>query len=715
MSAVLERSADTQPAFWRQLPRPLQLAMHDAMRRGLSSLRAPEPMTLDEWAEKHFYLSGESSQGEQKWVSRAYQRGLLCMMGDDHIEELDIRKSARVGYSKMLLASIGYDAHHKRRSQCLWQPTDDDSDEFCKTEIEPMLRDVQALRDVFPDFMRKNKANTLNLKKFLYSLLYMKGGKSAGNYRRMTLQSAKLDEFDGFDQKVEGSADPFTLAWKRLEGATFPKFIAGTTPRIKNLSHIEKRERVANARMTFQIPCIHCGVEHPLMWGGKNLRHGFKWDKDDPEQVRHHCPHCLKPIVQADYLRAQDKGVWVSDCGLYRCEARAGHYEWTDGEGNLMVRPPRHVATHIWTAYSPGTTWAAIVREFLNALAAKEAGDKAPLEGFVNETLGETWEDEADKTEVSELLRRAEDYPLRTVPQGGLQIVSGVDTQDDRWEIVSYAIGRDEESWCIDYAVIYGNPADEDEWESKVGGYLRAPFTHANGATMYVHGMTVDTGGHFTHQAYNFCRAHVADRVYAGAGDPQANKPIKGRSALQDVNYRGRILKKGVKLWKIGTDTAKDLLFGRLKLSTPEPGKARKGYVHLSKHLPPEFFRGLTSEVRRLVKTHKGTASRWVKKMAGVRNEPLDCTVYAMHASQMLDHHKLSEAQWLKLESGLIAMAPAPKPVEPSEPALQPGQLEVREATQEPSKPAKKSASRIGPKSANPNPYASNEWLNRMR
>jgi len=711
--AVLDRPPSAGLAWWELLERPLQLSLRKAIEHGLASLRAPEPLTLDQWAERHFYLSAESSQGEQKWESYPFQRGILCMMGDDHIEEVDLRKSARVGYSKMLMASVGYDATHKRRSQCLWQPTDDDSDEFCKAEIEPMLRDVQALRDEFPDFNRKNKFNTLNFKKFRHAALYLKGGKSAGNFRRMTLQSAKLDEFDGFDQKVEGSADPFTLAYKRLEGATFPKLIAGTTPRRKGTSHIEKREIVADVRMSFHVPCKHCGIEHPLLWGGKHVAFGFKWDKEDPEQVRHHCPHCLEPITQADYLQVWRRGVWVSDDGIYRCEAWADHYRWTDDAGEQLLRPPRHVAVHVWSAYSPQTTWTAIVRQFLGCLRAKEGGDKAPLEGFVNETLGETWEDEADKTDVSELIRRAEDYPLRHVPEGGLQLVSGVDTQDDRWEVATYAIGRDEESWCVDYSVIYGNPADENEWDAKVGAYLMAPCTHANGSQMFIHAAGVDTGGHFTHQAYQFCAKHAKDRVYACKGDDKPNQPIKGRGTLQDMNYRGRIVKKGVRLWKVGTDTAKDLLFGRLRLDPPEQGQRRKGFVHMSKHLPPEFFRGLTSEVRRIIKTHRGGASRWVKKAAGVRNEPLDCTVYAMFASHASDHHKHSEAQWLQLESAIGAMVP------PSPARLAPGQVEVRDApkpaTPEPAALDKPKKSRLGPVASKPNPYASDEWLNRLR
>jgi terminase, large subunit len=644
---------------WQHLAPGLRQSLRAAVAKGLEAMKTPEPLTLDQWAERHFYLSAESSQSEKKWESYPFQRAMLCAMGDDDIEEVDIKKSARVGYTKMLLASIAYDAHHKRRNQCLWQPTDGDSDEFCKAELEPMLRDVKAMAQVFPKFMAKSKSNTLNMKKFLGSLLYLKGGTSAGNFRRMTLQSAKIDEFDGFDQKIEKSADPFTLAYKRLEGATYPKIICGTTPRIKGLSHIEKRENAAQAKLKFHITCPHCQAEHPLAWGGKDYAHGFKWDSHDPEgTVRHVCPHCRESIVQSDYLGLWQSGVWVSACGNYRVTHEP--YEWTNHLGEPLVRPPRHVAFHIWTAYSPQTTWAAIVRQFLECVAAKKAGDSAPLEGFINETLGETWEEEVDKSDGHALMSRAEDYPLRTVPVGGLQLVCGVDTQDKRWEATVWAIGRGEESWVVDYQVIDGNPADERDWEERLWPYLQTAFTHQHGAPMKIAASAIDTGGHYTHQAYNFCRLHAGSKVFAIKGDSQEAKPIKGKSSHVDVNHRGKILKRGVKLWMVGTDTAKDLIFGRLKVTTPGPG-----CMHFSKYLPVEWFNGLTSEVRRAIKSASGLKYRWVKTAA--RNEPLDTTVYALFCSQMLDHYKMTEGQWDRLANDLLPdlFAPTPAPIAP--------------------------------------------------
>jgi phage terminase large subunit GpA-like protein len=462
------------------------------------------------------------------------------------------------------------------------------------------------------------------------------------------------------------------------------------------------------------------------MWGGKDVKHGIKWDHHDPEGTAHHvCPHCHGKITQDHYLRIADSGVWVSECGNYRAQHRP-HYQWTDETGAPLLKPPRHVAFHVWTAYSPQTTWGVIVRQFLECVRSAKNGDKAPLEGFVNETLGETWEEESEKADVHALLARAEDYPLRVVPMGGLQLVAGVDVQDKWWAIGIWAIGRGEEMWAVDWQVIDGNPADEREWQ-KVDDYLQQPLQHIGGAPMKVSAAAVDTGGHFTHQAYNFCRNNSGKRYYAIKGDSQENKPVKGRASSQDVNWRGRIIKNGVKLWMVGTDTAKDLLFGRLKVTQPGAG-----YVHFSKHLPPEFYNGITAEVRKQVRMASGIKYRWVK--VSDRNEALDCTVYSIFCSHMLDHYKMTDAQWNKLDNDLrpdlfglpfgplLGAKPAPARAPETPPAaglLEPGQIEVRDpVTAEPQAPAPPApqpvAAPVKPKPQRRSNFASSEWMSRL-
>ena len=121
-----------------------------AIRTVLKSLEAPEPLSLSEWAAKHFYLSAESSYVEGAWRAYPFQTAIMDAFSNDDIEVVVFRKSARVGYTKMLVAAIAYFAHHKPRNQAVWQPTDDDADEFVKVELDTMLRDANAMREGFP-------------------------------------------------------------------------------------------------------------------------------------------------------------------------------------------------------------------------------------------------------------------------------------------------------------------------------------------------------------------------------------------------------------------------------------------------------------------------------------------------------------------------------------------------------------------------------------
>lgn len=620
------------------LPATLR-AVLAAVLAGLAPLLAVPPQTLSEWAELNFFLSAEASHTQGRWVAYPFQRGWMDAFSNDDIEEVTVRKAKRVGYTKTLLAFMAYNAAHRRRKQALWLPTDDDRDSFVKSEVEPMLRDVAALRAV----LAEGKEDTMKLKSFLGSLLHLLGGKAARAYRRITVAVAMLDEIDGFDQKVEKSSDPVTLARGRLEGAPFPKLVAGTTPRVSGLSHIEYREENADARMRYHITCVHCGVDHPLIWGGKALAHGFKWDGSDPDSVRHLCPHCHGAIGQADYLRVWEEGAeWVSTCGQFHYGKDA---VWRDAHAQPCT-PPRHVAFHIWTAYSPQRSWSDIVREFIEASKKAKAGETGPLQGFVNETLGELWEETVERADEHALARRAEDYRRFTIPIGGLVLVAGVDVQDNRFEAVVWAIGRGEEMWVVDYAVIDANPADEREWD-KLDAYRATIFSHASGQALKIEALAIDTGGHFTHQAYNYCRQRERERVFAVRGDPMPSKMVKGKATIQDVNWRGKVLKRGVRLWYVGTDTAKDLIYGRLCVTQPGPG-----YVHFSKDMPPEFYHQLTSESRMPQRTARGTEYKWVNPKKS-RNEVLDCTVYAIFCTHALGLHTYTDRMWAKLEDAV--------------------------------------------------------------
>ena len=659
---------------------------------GMQTFGVPEPLTLDQWAEKHFYLSKESSYVEQKWKAWPFQRAILSWMSNDDIEEINWRKSARVGYTKCILACIGYTAHHKRRNQALWQPTDDDRDEFVKTELDPMLRDVDAMSQVISTTNARDKDNTLQQKKFKGSMCHLRGGKAAKNYRRISVDTGYLDEYDAFDSNIEKEGDGGDLASKRVEGATFPKMIFGTTPKLDGFSNIQKRERNADVFMTYRIPCPHCGGYHAITWGGKDEPHGFKWNEGDHESVRHLCPHCGALITQAEYLSIADQGRYESESGITSDFNGVFH----DIEGNI-IRAPRHVAVHVWSAYSPNVSWAGIVREFLEAHQEMMEGKSEKMQTFTNTTRGDYWAQDVDKTDSDEIKSRAEPYPLERLPMGCLLLLAGVDTQDNRLECVVWGYGRGGQMWVISHRIFFGNPSQDEVWDDLEEFLFETQFQHASGSNLKIYATAVDSRGHNTHAVYNFCSKHQRRRVHAIAGRNGREKHIKDGASKVDIDWRGKVSKQGGILWWVGTNHAKDMFYNRLQITKPGPG-----YVHFSHELSDEFFKQITGEKRTTRRNARGAEeSAWVATRKRV--EALDCTVYAIWLEIHFDLHKKTERFWADLEAKVQPVVNDLFDIE-----VAPNVIETK-----PKRPVKQPASAPVAAVKKPNKFASDDWMNR--
>lgn len=637
------------------------LEVERRLQRGMATWGAPEPMTLDEWAREHFYLSAESSYVEQKWTPWPFQRAIMSCISNDDVKAVYLKKSARVGYTKILLAAVGYFAEHKRRNQGLWQPTDEDRDEFVKSELDPMLRDVEVMRSVLPSYLSRHKDNTLQQKKFIGSMLHLKGAKAAKNFRRISIDVAYLDEADACDRDVEKEGKPSDLILKRLEGATFPKFVAGTTPKLRGFSIIDDLCLAADVRFTYQIPCPHCGTHHPITWGGKDEPHGFKWQGSDPTTVRHLCPHCTSLIDQAEYLAVAEQGVWISECGRYWL-----HHDgrFTTPEGVPQAAPGR-IGFHVWTGYSPSVTWASIVTDFLEAHEEYLQGKPEKLKTWTNTTKGESWEGDIERTDADELRNRAEPFPLRQLPKACLLLLCGADTQDNRIEFHVWGYGLGGEMWTIDHHVVFGSPTTTALWDECEQWLRAAEYRHACGQTVRIHATALDSGGHHADAVYAFAHRLKALRVHAIRGSPGRERSIENGNTKTDFRWNGKVERNGPTLWHVGTNLAKDRFKARLDLTSPGPG-----YVHLSDELTDEWFKQLAAEVRATRRLAHGTESRWspIRK----RNEALDCVAYAIWLEERLGLWAPSKAKfWKDLEAllnpqdDLFSIAAEPQPPAP--------------------------------------------------
>ncbi|HDT5887719.1 phage terminase large subunit family protein [Aeromonas dhakensis] len=593
-----------------------------AVRLGLSALLRPPVQTAAEWMDEHYYLPVESSYQEGRWKSLPFQVAIINAMANDDIREVNFVKSARVGYTKMLLGVAAYLLEHKKRNGLIWQPTDGDAELFVKKHVEPMIRDVPKLRALAPWFGKKHRDNTLELKRFANGRgLEMRGGKAAKNYREASPDFGIYDELAAFDNDIEKEGSPTFLGDKRMEGSTHPKSIRGSTPKIAGQCQIERAASESPHFMRYHVKCPHCGGEQYLKWGGPDAEFGIKWDGADHHSAFYLCEvtGCVIRQHELDYERierwiCERTGIWTRDA-----------IDWFDNQ-DQPIPPPESVTFHIWTAYSPFTTWVRIASDFLKA-----KDDQGKLKTFVNTTLGETWEDETgEKLEWEAIAARREVWPA-PVPDGVLYITVGADTQDDRFEFEITGWGAGEESWVLDYQRLYGDLHRSEIWERLHEQFSRQ-FVKASGEVLDIGLVLIDSGGHYTDEVYQFCRRNLLKYI------PIRGAPVMGKPIITFPRKRNR---KGVYFSEVGTDAAKDVLYGRLgdvptSLSGPSPG-----YRHhpVAEWADDFYFKGLTCERKRVEFVKGRRVYRWAPP-SGARNEPTDCAVYALAGIRLGVQHR---------------------------------------------------------------------------
>lgn len=620
-TATTAARTDVRPIDYPEIRR----AISAAAKKGLTALEKPVPLRLSEWADQHFYLSSESSSVEGRWQCLSFQRGIMDVISNDDVREVWVPKSARVGYTKIILAGAQYFCQHKKRNVAIWQPTDEDRDEFAKTEVETSIRDNPLIRSVFPAYDKKSKHNTLSLKQFIGASLHLRGGKAAKNYRRLTVDTAILDELDGFDHDVQREGPPTELAKRRVQTANFPKFIAGSTPKLAVHSPIEIGERHCEIRLRWHVRCPHCEHEQVIRWGGKNDDYGLKWEKDekgrlDETTVVYQCESCHGQFDHNQYRQQTELGRWRSVD-----ETGASSNIWLDenglfrdlDNGDKLADTPRSVGFHVWSGINELVPWSEIVREWLAAV-----GDKKKLQSFINLTLGESWETDETEQMDSEVLHRTrrEHYECE-VPDGVTLITAGIDTQDDRFEVQYDGWGPDEERWSIAYDVIHGDLNRPVVWEHLTRALARQ-FRKKDGQLMETLVACIDRGGHYGDDVDALSVRLNPLFLIPCRGLSHYGKPI--------VNFPRTKNDNGVYLVTVGTDTAKDLLWNRLKVTDPGPG-----YWHfpVSEDFDETYFNQLTAQ-RRIRKITRGQ-ERYVWDGGGRRDEAWDCSVLSLVAMRI--------------------------------------------------------------------------------
>lgn len=627
----------------------------------------PPDLLPSEWAEANISIPvGNAVPGPIRFANAPYQREPLDMTANPDCERITLMWGAQVGKTQLALCAQAYRIAQNPTSQIMMQPSQGDLQTWLETKFNPLVEANDKVKNLIAKPRGREGVNNQLMKSYPGGFIMFSW---AGSPKTMRGRSAPLivcDEVDGYDRTDEGH--PVGLLWQRA--ATFGDqklLIEISTPLIKGASWIENAFEQGDQRR-FYVACPCCGHHQTLKWSQ------VRWEKDDegrdlPDTARYVCDN-VDP-----------------ETGEVLCDAR-----WTDGERVAAIRSAEakgagwkaakpfsgHASYHLSELYSCFQKLRSIVRSFLDKRAAND------LQSFVNVSLAETWEEQADQVDPNALIGRVEVYDA-PVPAGAVALTAGIDMQQDRLEVEIVGWGLGEESWSVDYRVLWGDPLRRDVWDD-LDALLSETYQHQSGAQLTISAACLDTGGTagMTQAAYEYARGKSGRRLFAIKGAAGWGKPIVSSPSRRTSGKRAR----KVDVFPIGVDEAKVVVQRRLGIQSPGPG-----YCHFPDRPDThgaEYFAQMTAE-RLTTRLLRGFAVReWHKTRD--RNEVFDCRVYALAALKILNPNLATLAKRL---AAPIEDDPAPAPSRASAKAAKP----VPETTPEDEPaPAKQSAQRRGPR-----------------
>ena len=559
----------------------------------IDGLTSDPIQTVSEWADEYRFLSSVSSSEPGRWNTERtpYLKEIMDSLSPNNpCEKVVFMKGAQVGGTECGNNWMGFCICNAPGPMLIVNPTTETAKRPSRMRIDPAIEHCPALRDRIKSPRSRDSGNTMLMKEFPGGILILTGANSPVGLRSLPVRYLFLDEVDGFPDEAGTEGDPVDLAIQRTATFNNRKIFVVSTPTIKDASRIEQAFLEGDQRY-YYVPCPHCGHYQVLRW--RNVI----FDPKNFTEAVYKCEECEE--IWHDYQKEEilRKGRWIA----------------TNPDANAGV-----VSFHLSSLYSPHgwTSWTNIAREFLDS-----KDDPSRLQVWTNTKLAETWEDMAgSQIDPTSLMARREKWGPELPPKVVL-LTCGVDVQDNRLELEIVGWGRGEESWSIDYQVLYGDPSTPELW-AQLDEVLSRKYSHSKDVPdLHVAATCIDSGGHYTDYVINYCFARRLNGVWAIKGVGGAGKPIWPATAS-----KSHTTKKPVYL--IGVNDAKDILMRRLHLED----NSGAGVWHFPLDRESEWFEQITNEVASK-KLSKGRLIReWVPRKNGVRTEGLDCRVYAYAA-----------------------------------------------------------------------------------
>lgn len=561
-----------------------------------------------------------------------------CLSPSHPAREVTAKKGAQLGFTDAGLNLIGTVIDTDPMNILVLLPTDGEVRKYNRTKLSLAIAASPALeRKVRPERSRSERGSTTASKLYPGGELLLTGATSSAGLQMISARYIVFEEISEYPEDAGGRGDPVDQALKRTDAwAEERKVFNNSTPKAKGRCRVSKRYNVSDQRR-YYVPCPHCGcffvlkTEH-LRWNETRERPPFGEEMICPSNgcvIQHHHKRAMMLAVPGwRWIKTFRDSLGVEAPPFFPPEDFA-RWRDRDSEG-------RHPGFAIGQLYSPFKSWGTIVQEDIDS-----RGDLRKRKTFVQQVLGDEWDEGGEAPPAEELYARREHFEPFRIPATCLVLTAGADVQPDRIELELVAWNPRLETWSIGYEIFTGNTALPDVW-LKLDEFCARRFEDARGQIWPIDMVAIDSG-YQTKWVYRWVSQHRG-RAMATKGANTLDAPYLALGKKQIITFSGRRI--GVAPWMVGTNKFKSDLYSYLGLTGPDAtGAYPPGFAHFPTHYGESYFSQLTAEQKIETTVRGQPVHRWEVK-PGVRNEALDCRVGNMAAAERLGIFYWNADRW---------------------------------------------------------------------
>lgn len=609
------------------------------------------------WAEANRTLSGAVSavQGKFDYNMTPYVREIIDLMSPYHpAKVVAIMKGSQTGFTEgLIMNGICYIIKHTPGNILLTSANDDLNQELVEVRLDQAISST-GIRDLIRPNVEKKRNNrsgdTSKYKEFVGGRLMLGGVNSVDKLsRQRSLKFGFFDDWDAAKIADKDQGDIFDIIQKRFSTHknTMKQFYI-STPETRP-SNIENAYLLGDQRQ-WRVPCPCCGSYVELVWNrdreGERVGVVFQTNSAgnlDRESLGYVCQDCGQFWKESKKFEVNKAGIWVPTAE----PAREGYYSY-------------HISNLAAAPFMYG--WKEFAEEWIG-MHKDEGTNIGKLKVFMNQTLGEPFDDERKEIKANKLLENVTDYPAGVIPvslaekQGAGRILlltcacdlNGVEN-DARLDYEVVAHTSTGSVYAIQHGSIGtyqpGNKKDKlrQRWTYRnneafnVWDYFKDEViqrwydTDGGGARMRIMRTAVDTG-YYSKFAWPFINAFTDGSVIGVKGQELGDGKFLSMSLDKPIFKPSRSRKD---LYILEVERIKDDLSERMELVWGNPDNAQPaGWIAFPQgggtaYTQDSYFVQYEAETREVKTNAQGRPEgwKWVRKHSSAANHFFDCMVY---------------------------------------------------------------------------------------